>query len=135
MPSLNKWAGMGHAGRDPELRIAGNGNAICNITMACSESWTDKNSGEKREKTEWMNLVFYKRLAEIAAEYLVKGSLFYVEGPIRTEKYEKDGVERYITKVEVRELKILTRADKGSKPQQQVERAPEPAIDPDDLPF
>lgn len=109
--SVNKAILLGHLGQDPTTRYMTNGEAVTNVSLATSETWKDK-SGEKQEKTEWHNLVFYRKLAEIAGEYLKKGSLVYIEGKITTEKYtDKQGVEKYATKIIVNEMKML-----GGKP-------------------
>jgi single-strand DNA-binding protein len=97
---------IGRLGKDPETRYMTNGEAVTNATLATSENWKDK-SGEKQEKTEWHNLVFYRRLAEIAGEYLKKGSQVYIEGKLQTRKWEKDGVTRYTTEILVNEMTML----------------------------
>ena len=111
MSSLNKVTLIGRIGRDPETRYMSNGDAVTNATLATSETWKGKD-GDKQEKTEWHNLTFYRKLAEIAGEYLKKGSLVYVEGKIETRKWtDKNGVEKYTTGIIVNEMKML-----GSKP-------------------
>lgn len=108
MASVNKVILVGNLGADPENRYMTNGDAVCNIRMATTESWKDKNSGEKREVTEWHRVVFYRKLAEIAAQYLKKGSAVYLEGRIRTRKWtDKDGQERYTTEIEATEMQML----------------------------
>jgi single-strand DNA-binding protein len=105
--SVNKVILVGHLGKDPEVRYMPSGEAVANITLATSESWKDK-SGEKQEKTEWHNVVFYRRLAEIVGEYVKKGSQIYVEGKITTEKWQdKEGKDRYTTKIIANEMKML----------------------------
>jgi len=104
--SVNKVILIGRLGKDPETRYMTSGEAVTNATLATSENWKDK-SGEKQEKTEWHNLVFYRRLAEIAGEYLKKGSQIYVEGKLQTRKWEKDGATRYTTEVIVNEMTML----------------------------
>jgi single-strand DNA-binding protein len=104
--SVNKVILVGRLGKDPETRYMPNGEAVTNATLATSENWKDK-SGEKQEKTEWHNLVFYRRLAEIAGEYLKKGSQVYIEGKLQTRKWEKDGVTRYTTEIIVNEMNML----------------------------
>ena len=104
--SVNKVILVGRLGKDPETRYMTNGEAVTNAAMATSENWKDK-SGEKQEKTEWHNLVFYRKLAEIAGEYLKKGSQLYVEGKLQTRKWEKDGVTRYTTEIIVNEMTML----------------------------
>ena len=97
---VNKVILVGNLGKDPEVRYMPNGNAVANVTLATSESWSDKQSGEKVEKTEWHSLVFYRKLAEIAGEYLKKGSQIYVEGKLQTDKYQdkQTGQDRYTKK-------------------------------------
>lgn len=105
--SVNKVILIGRLGKDPETRYMTNGEAVTNCTLATSESWKDK-SGEKQEKTEWHNLVFYRRLAEIAGEYLKKGSQIYVEGKLQTRKWQdKEGKDRYTTEIVANEMTML----------------------------
>jgi len=111
--SVNKVILVGHLGKDPEVRYMPNGEAVANVTLATSETWKDK-TGEKQEKTEWHNIVFYKRLGEIAGQYLKKGSLIYVEGRITTEKWQdKEGKDRYTTKIVANEMKMLGSKSSG----------------------
>jgi single-strand DNA-binding protein len=108
MASVNKVILVGNLGRDPETRTFPSGDQICNVTLATTDKWKDKQSGEMREATEWHRLVFNGRLAEIAAQYLRKGSQIYVEGQIRTRKYtDKDGVEKYATDIRVDQMQML----------------------------
>lgn len=119
MSSLNKAQLIGHLGRDPETRYMPNGEAVARITVATSEQWKDKATGEKREATEWHRVTFYRKLAEIAGQYLKKGSLVYVEGKITTRKYtDKDGVERYTTEIVADALQML-----GGRPESQHDTA------------
>lgn len=113
--SVNKVILVGRLGKDPETRYMTNGEAVTNATLATSENWKDKN-GEKQEKTEWHNLVFYRRLAEIAGEYLKKGSQIYVEGKLQTRKWQtKEGQDRYTTEIIVNEMQMLgSKAGGGS---------------------
>ena len=105
--SVNKVILVGRLGKDPETRYMTSGEAVTNCTLATSENWKDK-SGEKQEKTEWHNLVFYRRLAEIAGEYLKKGSQVYVEGKLQTRKWQdKEGKDRYTTEIVVNEMTML----------------------------
>lgn len=105
---INKVILVGNLGRDPEVRYSPNGSAVANVTLATSESWKDKNSGEKVEKTEWHRVVFFGRLAEIAGEYLKKGSQVYVEGRLQTRKWQdKDGHDRYTTEIVANEMQML----------------------------
>lgn len=112
--SVNKVILIGRLGKDPETRYMTNGEAVTNCTLATSENWKDK-SGEKQEKTEWHNLVFYRRLAEIAGEYLKKGSQIYVEGKLQTRKWQtKEGQDRYTTEIVVNEMTMLGGKSSGS---------------------
>lgn len=94
---LNKVELIGRLGKDPVIRYTASGEAVANVSLATTESWKNK-AGEKQEKTEWHNLVFYRGLAEVVSEYLKKGALLYIEGKLKTEKYEKDGEDRYTNK-------------------------------------
>ena len=108
MASVNKVILVGNLGADPEVRYMSNGEAIANVRLATTESWKDKNSGEKREVTEWHRVVFYRKLAEIVGQYLKKGSSVYIEGRIRTRKWQdKEGQERYTTEIEATEMQML----------------------------
>ena len=108
MASVNKVILVGNLGKDPETRYAPSGDAICNITLATTDTWRDKASGEKREATEWHRVVFFGKLAEIAGQYLKKGSQVYVEGSLRTRKWQdKDGQDRYTTEIRADEMKML----------------------------
>ena len=105
---VNKVILIGNLGRDPEVRYTPNGNAICNVTLATSRNWKDKTSGEKMEETEWHRVVFYDRLAEIAGEYLKKGRPVYVEGRLKTRKWQdKEGVDKYTTEIIASEMQLL----------------------------
>ncbi|MBV2130379.1 single-stranded DNA-binding protein [Arsukibacterium indicum] len=105
---INKVILIGNLGADPEVRYMPQGGAVANMTLATSESWTDKNTNEKKEQTEWHRVVIYQRLAEIAGEYLRKGSKVYIEGKLKTRKWtDKDGVERYTTEIVANELQML----------------------------
>ena len=108
MASVNKVILVGNLGRDPEVRYAPSGAAICNVTIATSRQWKDKTSGDRQEETEWHRVVFYDRLAEIAGEYLKKGRPVYVEGRLKTRKWtDKDGVEKYTTEIVAQEMQLL----------------------------
>ncbi len=105
---VNKVILVGNLGRDPEVRYSPNGQAVANVTLATSESWKDKTSGEKQERTEWHRIVFFGRLAEIAGEYLKKGAQIYVEGRLQTRKWQdKDGHERYTTEIVANDMQML----------------------------
>lgn len=105
---INKVILVGNLGKDPEVRYMPSGNAVCNVTLATSDSWKDKQSGEQKDRTEWHNLVFYSRLAEIAGEYLKKGSQIYAEGRLQTRKWQdKSGNDRYTTEIIVSDMQML----------------------------
>jgi single-strand DNA-binding protein len=105
---INKVILVGNLGKDPETRYMPSGKAVTNFSIAASESWKDKQTGEQREQTEWHNIVMYDRLAEIAAEYLRKGSQVYVEGRLRTRKWQdKEGRDRYTTEIIANEMQML----------------------------
>lgn len=101
MAGINRVILVGNLGKDPETRYTQDGKAITNITLATSESWKDKNTGQQQERTEWHRVVFFGGIAEIAGKYLKKGSKVYIEGKLQTRDYEKDGVKRYVTDVVV----------------------------------
>lgn len=108
MASLNKVLIIGNLGRDPETRYMPSGDAMTTIAVATTESWKDKQTGEKKEATEWHRVTFFGKLAEIAGQYLKKGSQVYIEGSLRTRKYtDKDGVEKYATDIRADEMKML----------------------------
>lgn len=105
---VNKVILIGNLGKDPEVRYSPNGGAIANITLATSESWKDKNTGEQVDKTEWHRIVFFRRLAEVVGEYLKKGSKVYIEGKLQTRKWQdKDGQDRYTTEIVANEMQML----------------------------
>ncbi len=105
---VNKVILIGNLGNDPEVRYAPNGSAIANITLATSETWRDKTSGELQDRTEWHRVVFFNRLAEIVGEYLRKGSKIYIEGSLRTRKWQdKTGADRYTTEIIANEMHML----------------------------
>ena len=115
MASVNKWIGIGNLGKDPEVRYTAGGDPIANFSIACTESWKDKQTGEKKEMTEWVRISVFGKLAEICGQYLKKGSQVYIEGSLRTRKWmDKDGVERYTTEIRCDDMKML-----GSRPQGQ----------------
>lgn len=108
MASVNKVILIGNLGRDPEVRYTPNGDSITNINIATTDSWKDKATGEKKEATEWHRVVFFGRLAEIAGQYLKKGRQVYIEGALRTRKWQdKEGQERYTTEIVANEMKML----------------------------
>ena len=104
---INKVILIGNLGRDPETRYLPSGGAVTNITVATSESWKDKQSGQTQERTEWHKVVFFNRLAEIAGEYLKKGTKVYIEGSLRTRSYDKDGQKHYTTEIVANEMQML----------------------------
>lgn len=104
---VNKVILIGNLGQDPEVRYMPSGGAVANVRLATSESWKDKTSGEQQERTEWHTVVFFNKLAEIVGEYLKKGSQVYVEGSLRTRKWQKDGVDRYSTEIVASEMQML----------------------------
>ncbi|MBI2993384.1 MAG: single-stranded DNA-binding protein [Gammaproteobacteria bacterium] len=113
---INKVILIGNLGDDPEVRYTAGGAAVANIRLATSESWKDKESGEKQERTEWHRVVFFGRLAEIVAEYLKKGSQVYVEGSLRTNKWQdKSGNDRYTTEIIASEMQMLGGRGGGSR--------------------
>jgi single-strand DNA-binding protein len=121
---INKAIIVGNLGRDPEVRYSANGNAIANITVATSDVWKDKNTGENQERTEWHRIVFFNRLAEIAGEYLKKGSQVYVEGRIQTRKWQdQSGQDRYTTEIVANELQMLGARGGQGGPDMQYESA------------
>ncbi|MGH8458471.1 MAG: single-stranded DNA-binding protein [Nevskiales bacterium] len=112
---INKVILIGNLGKDPEVKYLPSGSAVVNVSLATSESWKDKESGEKQERTEWHNIVFYGRLAEIAGEYLKKGGKVYVEGSLRTRKWQdKSGNDRYTTEIIANEMQMLDSRSGGS---------------------
>ncbi len=124
MPSVNKVILMGNLGRDPEVRFMPNGDAVCNFSIATTDSWKDK-AGERQEKTEWHNIVMYRRLAEIAGEYLKKGRPVYLEGRLQTRKWQtKEGHDRYTTEVIADSMQMLGGRD-GS-PAQELQPSSQP---------
>jgi single-strand DNA-binding protein len=108
MASVNKWIGIGNLGKDPEMRYMPNGDAVANITLATTDTWKDKQTGEKKEATEWHRVVFFRKLAEIVGQYLKKGSQVYIEGALKTRKWQdKEGQDRYTTEIVADDMKML----------------------------
>ena len=117
MASINKVILVGNLGRDPETRYMPDGGAVTNVSIATTDTWKDKTSGEKKEATEWHRVVFFNRLAEIAGEYLKKGSQVYVEGRLRTRKWQdKEGQERYTTEIVAERMQMLGSRAGGGEP-------------------
>ena len=147
---INKVIIIGNLGNDPETRYMPNGGAVTNATIATSESWKDKNTGEKVERTEWHRVVFFNRLGEIAGEYLKKGSKVYVEGSLKTRKWQgQDGQDRYTTEIVASEMQMLdsrgsnttsdaTQSQSAQRAQSRPSPAPSSTQDndfDDDIPF
>ena len=134
---LNKVFLIGRLGRDPEVRYMPNGEAVCNFSVATSESWKDSN-GQKQERSEWHNITMYRKLAEIAGQYLTKGSQVYLEGKIQSRKYQgKDGIDRTAYEIIANEMKMLGGNSQATQEQPKHQQAPvEPVGDiDDDVPF
>ncbi len=119
MSSLNQVQLIGRLGQDPEVKYLPNGDAVCNLSLATSEKWKDKTSGEQKEKTEWHRIVLFGKLAEIAGQYLKKGALVFFQGKIETRQWEKDGEKRYTTEIRANQMTMLGGKDDGAAPRQQ----------------
>ena len=104
---VNKAIIVGNVGSDPDIRTMPNGNQVVNLSIATSDEWKDKNTGEKKEKTEWHRCVFFNKIADIAAQYVNKGSKLYIEGRLQTRSYEQDGVKKYSTEIVVNDMQML----------------------------
>jgi single-strand DNA-binding protein len=131
MASVNKVILIGNLGKDPEVRYAPSGSAICNVTIATSRQWKDKTSGERQEETEWHRVVFYDRLAEIAGEYLKKGKSVYIEGRLKTRKWtDKEGVDKYTTEIIAQEMTMLGSREGSSGGGDEMGSAPTPRSAP-----
>jgi single-strand DNA-binding protein len=124
MASVNKVIIVGNLGADPETRYMPSGEAVTNIRVATTDKWKDKASGEMKEQTEWHRVVFFSRLAEIAGEYLKKGSQVYIEGSLRTRKYDKDGQTHYSTEIRGDTMQMLGRREGGGAPREEGSPAP-----------
>lgn len=141
MSGLNKAQIIGHLGADPDQRFMPNGKAVTNIRIATSETWKDKQTGDRKEKTEWHSVVAFEKLAEIMAEYLRKGSKVYVEGKLQTRKWQdKEGKDRYTTEIIASQMLMLDGKPQGERaaPRQEQKTAAPPADDggfDDDIPF
>lgn len=128
---VNKVIIIGNLGADPETRYMPNGNAVCNITLATTDSWKDKQTGQQQERTEWHRVVFFGRLAEVAGQYLRKGSKVYIEGRLQTREWEKDGIKRYTTEVVVDVsggMQMLDSRDSGRTDNQSQHKSARPAL-------
>lgn len=139
MASVNRVTLIGNAGRDPESKVFSNGDKVCSVSIATTETWKDKNTGEKKEAIEWHRLNFAGRLAEIAEQYIKKGSSIYVEGSIKTRKWtDKDGAEKSMTEIRVDSLKLLSGKPDGAAAPRAAAPAPQRAaapMDDSDIPF
>ncbi len=146
MASVNKVIIVGNLGRDPEVRYMPSGDAIANIAVATTDKWKDKATGDQRESTEWHRISFFGKLAEIASQYLAKGSQVYIEGKLRTRKYtDKDGVEKFSTEIVADSMQMLgsrTAATGQQSPQAPARPRPaapqstaHPQYEDDDIPF
>jgi single-strand DNA-binding protein len=132
--AVNKFIGIGNLGKDPEMRFMPDGKAVCNFSIAISEKYKDK-SGESKEVTEWVNVALFGKLAEIAGEYLKKGSKVYVEGKMKTEKYSKDGIDRHTTKIIGEKMEMLNnKSETAETPRAQTKPVETFEMD-DDIPF
>lgn len=132
--SLNRWQGIGRLGKDPEVRNLDNGSTVASFSIACTESWKDRTSGERKESTEWLNVVAWKGLADITGKFLHRGDMVFIEGRLKTRTWEKDNVTRYITEVHADNLIMLSK----SKPQPDAMESSghlTPGNMADDLPF
>ncbi len=127
MAGLNRVMLIGRLCRDPEMKYTQQGTAICNMTIATSENWTDKNTGEKQEKTEWSRCVSFGKQAEVLGKYLVKGSQVYIEGKLQNRQYEKDGQTHYATEIVVKEFTFLGVGQQSNGGSQQPGRGNKPA--------
>ena len=136
MSGVNKVIIVGFLGGNPEMRSMPNGDAVTNVSIATSETWIDKNSGEKKEKTEWHRVIFFRRQAEIAAQYLKKGSLVYIEGQISTRKWQdKNGQDHYTTEIFGSDLKMLNTKDNNQNSQPKPQKTEVLPDDSDNIPF
>lgn len=148
MASVNKVILIGNLGKDPDVRYTQSGDAMCNFSIATTESWKDKATGEKRENTEWHRISIFGKLGEIAGQYLKKGSQVYIEGSLRTRKWtDKDGQERYTTEIRAETMTMLGSkqggsgqqggGDGGYSPAPDRQNKPKPSFDDlgDDIPF
>lgn len=110
---VNKVILVGNVGNDPEFRVMPNGNGVANVSLATSETWKDKNTGDQQEKTEWHRVIFFNRLAEIVEQYVKKGTKLYIEGRLQTRSWEQDGVKRYTTEIVASEMQMLDSRGSG----------------------
>ncbi len=133
---VNKVIAIGNLGKDPETRYLPSGAAVCNFSIAVSESWKDKQTGEQKERTEWINIEVWGKAAEACQKYLTKGSQCYIEGKLQTEKWtDKDGVDRWTTKVRADNVQFLGSPRDGAAPSAPAPAKPQPDDFDDDIPF
>ncbi|MDC3059552.1 single-stranded DNA-binding protein [SAR86 cluster bacterium] len=138
---INKVILVGNLGKDPDMRYTAGGDAVANLSIATSESWNDNQTGEKKEKTEWHRVVFFRRIAEVCGEYLKKGSSVYIEGSLRTRDWEDDqGNKRYTTEIIGREMQMLggRRSEDNMDQSPQMDSSspqPEEGLIDDEIPF
>ena len=141
---INKVIIVGNLGQDPEIKYTAGGAAVTTLSIATSDSWKDKDSGMDQERTEWHRVVLWRRLAEVAGEYLKKGSKVYIEGQLQTRKWEQEGQTRYTTEIIARDMQFLD--SRGSSNNESIQKSsemndqsvadvPDSAIDDDDIPF
>jgi len=124
---VNKVILVGNVGNDPEVRYMPNGNAVANLSVATSDSWKDRNTGDQQERTEWHRVVFFNRLAEIVEQYVKKGTKLYLEGRLQTRSWEQDGAKRYSTEIVANEMQMLDSRGAGGVNQEFGDQAPPPA--------
>ena len=124
---VNKVILVGNVGNDPEVRYMPNGNAVANVSVATSDNWKDKNTGDQQERTEWHRVVFFNRLAEIVEQYVKKGTKLYLEGRLQTRSWEQDGAKRYSTEIVANEMQMLDSRGAGGVNQEFGDQAPPPA--------
>ena len=134
MSGVNKVIIIGNVGQDPETKYMPSGGAVTNLSIATSESWKDKQTGQPQERTEWHRVVFFNRLAEIASEYVRKGSKVYVEGSLRTRQWEQDGVKRYSTEIVASQMQMLDSKSGDQQAPQQQQQAPQQQRQPQQSP-
>lgn len=151
MSSLNQVQLIGRLGQDPEVKYLPGGDAVCNLSLATSERWKDKNTNEQKEKTEWHKVVIFGKLAEVAGQYLKKGALVFFQGKLETRMWEKDGEKRYSTEIRANQMTMLGGKDDAGQgrdgnnaaqqrpaaqqPRQAQQQAPQPDSFSDDIPF
>ena len=124
---VNKVILVGNVGNDPEVRYMPNGNAVANVSVATSDSWKDRNTGDQQERNEWHRVVFFNRLAEIVEQYVKKGTKLYLEGRLQTRSWEQDGAKRYSTEIVANEMQMLDSRGAGGVNQEFGDQAPPPA--------